>query len=420
MNPILGVTDGISSVAEGLTKQMNISSAVGIGLVRPPRAFERSSVDTEDLILVPIDVYKSYAQFLVFRAAEEIKKKDYYLCMAYLGFTPAKGTRSIPYSILLSERFIRLLSSALEIIWEYPYGDISHATINQQDPSTVVIIRYEQSSSKAVSERSKINIGCQNVKAAIQVYSVIYRNSYRLGNASLMESIDSVKARLLESDSLSYEEMLDKKVPKMDPNSSYTGLSYVMGTANKLKVKPEKMQSEKFWSWAQLQLASQPGYDELIKTGLTPNLADHQYLQMIDEKLWRVVQTWSRNHSTFKLSRCCACLIFNHSSHAVQILDVSIKEGRDVHLFGVGKHGYDADARLIAKENGAVVVFGVANTPNLVQKGHIKININSTAFSIQVSTRKSGGEAEGNEAYTISFLEKSITEWWAKYAIIIK
>eukprot|EP00595_Chromulina_sp_UTEXLB2642_P002609 CAMPEP_0196768380 /NCGR_PEP_ID=MMETSP1095-20130614/42684_1 /TAXON_ID=96789 ORGANISM="Chromulina nebulosa, Strain UTEXLB2642" /NCGR_SAMPLE_ID=MMETSP1095 /ASSEMBLY_ACC=CAM_ASM_000446 /LENGTH=304 /DNA_ID=CAMNT_0042137889 /DNA_START=62 /DNA_END=979 /DNA_ORIENTATION=- len=76
VKPIMGVTDGIASVAQGVSNQ--VSDTLIISYVRPYRAFERSLSDINDLILVPLSIQAAEAQQYVINLAKSNNYKDCY------------------------------------------------------------------------------------------------------------------------------------------------------------------------------------------------------------------------------------------------------------------------------------------------------------------------------------------------------
>ena len=63
VKPVLGVADGITSVAQGISNQ--VSNAVAITRMRPMRALERLEDDFRQLVVVPLDIRCAEAQDFV-------------------------------------------------------------------------------------------------------------------------------------------------------------------------------------------------------------------------------------------------------------------------------------------------------------------------------------------------------------------
>ncbi len=137
----------------------------------------------------------------------------------------------------------------------------------------------------------------------------------------------------------------------------------------------------------------------------------------LDRKTWRLIYEWQQTHTGIKSTRCLAALIINRSDNPVQVLRMEIVEGREVTLLG-GKEGFDAESHTILPR-GSVIVFAYGFTPNPVDLAHVKIRVFTTAFNSQISTRKDRTNCVAIGGCTARYLEKSLTDWWGKYVILV-
>ena len=70
VKPVLGVADGLTSVAQGISNQ--VSNVVAIGRMRPMRALERYTEDFAQLVVTPLDILRAEAQdFIMSQALAE-------------------------------------------------------------------------------------------------------------------------------------------------------------------------------------------------------------------------------------------------------------------------------------------------------------------------------------------------------------
>lgn len=107
------------------------------------------------------------------------------------------------------------------------------------------------------------------------------------------------------------------------------------------------------------------------------------------------------------------------SDNPVQILRTDVSEGRDYAIFGVGASaGYDYESRSLMPGGGAAVVFCYGFRPSLVD-AHVKLSISTSAFTAKVTTRRDRTSCDAVGGYVAGFLEKTLSEWWAKYVILI-
>lgn len=87
VKPVLGLTDGISSVAFGFTKEIIDPNSL-LNRIRPARALERADHnDKYSLILVPFDLFAAEAQAFMHDISQytssgiiEFKNEDYVAC----------------------------------------------------------------------------------------------------------------------------------------------------------------------------------------------------------------------------------------------------------------------------------------------------------------------------------------------------
>ena len=139
----------------------------------------------------------------------------------------------------------------------------------------------------------------------------------------------------------------------------------------------------------------------------------------IDERVWALLCEWSCTHIMFNTSRCLALTVLNHSPNPVQVQRVDFKEGKNYHLFGVGVGGgYDSEARTILP-GGALVVFSYAPRPTLIDLAHVKLVLQTSAFTAQVSTRPDRTECSAVGGFTAGYLEKSLEDVWGKFVLLV-
>jgi hypothetical protein len=54
-----------------------------------------------------------------------------------------------------------------------------------------------------------------------------------------------------------------------------------------------------------------------------------------------------------------------------------------------------------------------------MSKEHVKFDVATTAFEAMMATRENRSECTPQAGYHAPFLEKSRTDWWAKYVIVV-
>ena len=155
------------------------------------------------------------------------------------------------------------------------------------------------------------------------------------------------------------------------------------------------------------------------------------FAKFLDDRVWQSVCEWRANHHQLQSSRCLATLIINQSDNPVQILRTEVQEGRNVVIFGVSatstswdadggaQKGYDEESRTLKGGGSAVVVFAFGFLPTPIDMAHVRVNIVTSAFNATVSTRPNRTSCVAVGGYTAGYLEKSLTDYWSKYVIIV-
>lgn len=402
VKPVIGISEGISSVVQGINQQ--ISETPGMQHLRPARAFHRRDLHDESLILVPIDFFAAEAQRF---AREKAIRKDYsdtFLCAIYLGYNPTAAGDDASLGIALSEKYLFLLSKQIREKWSVPVPTISYIQLVRDDNKNygLKIVLYDSTQSGAANRY----ITFATRKAAIDGYDVIYRFRYCFGKPTEMAAPEQA-IQDAESDSTS---------PKQEEMMRVKATHYQFGSANKIDMKLDRMENV-----SDAEFNNRYGYmikQWKIALPIKPE-DEYGYHKLLDDILWRIVSNWAKNHdSILNPSRCCGCLIINYSSTEVQLLDTALTEGANIATFGVG-NGYNHNARAIEPFGGAAIVFATGRRPSLLNLEHVKIVIQTTAFKSMVATRENRSTCEPLAGFNAIFLEKSRTDWWAKYVISI-
>ena len=164
------------------------------------------------------------------------------------------------------------------------------------------------------------------------------------------------------------------------------------------------------------------------------------FAQFLDARVWQLVCEWTSAHKSLQASRCLAVLIINESESPVQILKSDVLEGRNIVTFGVdvlsssvGKggrargmegagsdvKGYDEESHTLSGCGGAAVVFSYGFLPTLIDPSDVEISLITSAFTATLSTKPNRTTCAATGGYTAGYLEKSRTESWAKYVILV-
>jgi hypothetical protein len=420
VKPVLGIADGISSIAHGISNELGDSAATH--QVRPPRTFTRSPHDPSVLILSTLNLSSAEAQHFIKLQAYDRKVSDQYIA-------DLKVKRNS--QIILSERFLYWRVKDTPLV-SYSWSELSHCVFLGEK---VGLYLYR-------SDLIPVLISCRNEDRAVRLYSIFVQHSNLFGNPSMIVPLDIAIAKMpppmmgdgrlhrtsspLETDDSKYLECLGdaKRLPE---NISTVGLldGYKFGSAaiaaaatspipfenlNEMdllaKAKALIQQSEK----------SQP-HSPPKGHGFGHGQGQYQTLKRLDEIIHWLIYQWDIYHAATRISRCCVTIILNRSDNAIQILRSDLKTGRQVLIFG--PQSYEEDSRSILPGGGFVVVFGCGVTPSFLDSGRVQLHLLTGGFDALISSTLQETSCKQLNGYSVGFLEKSSTEWWSKYVILV-
>jgi len=414
MKPVIGVTDGISSVASGVTQQIAkaTSDSLLVSNARPQRAFERSVIDDADLVLVPVDVFAAEAQQLILRLAKSRSYSDSFVACVSLGFSRETVEPVRPYAVCLSDMYIFLLNRDSNCLLQIPFGDISH--FEQISDIRIDLIVYRNRSmsssrfSSSTSATSNANclsesIYCATKSHSLRLYSTLSRYAQRMGNPSAIQSkasshdvpsvsdansVISASSRIThDSRTASEGHIPSSPNSKLSANNTDSGRflptlsiskvsteSYQFGTANSIQFPNVSLSNSDIIQRARESFLQQRPLHDINDTQ-----GRNTYQRDLDWKVWLLISNWRSNHFIFHPSRCLACLIINYSPNQVQIVDVKLKEGENIAILGVNL-SFEPDSRTLLSHGGAAVVFFYGYAPSLTDLAHVKVLLELHSF----------------------------------------
>lgn len=377
VKPVIGVTDGITHMAQGISNEL--SDSVERKHFRPPRAFARSEADPTELILTRFDASAAYCQAFVIQKAARVNIEDTFVGVVLLD--KKQETR-----VILSEKFL-YWNVSRERLWSRPWTSISHCTLIP--PQTVGIITYE-----SAGTNSSVPITCKNVTIAAELYEALARNAFRMGNPGGVISTDAVfSARSVAGGSM--------RSGDASPSSFFNG--YNFGTANAGPAWPLP---------GSATLTSQEIFQRALERLCAVSSDDWAE---VDRACWSVVNEWDRGHTGLRAARCCLLLLINKSMEPIQISRTQLMEGKGIHTFPGA--GYSEDSKSV-DIGGFVVFFGVAPASPM-DSGNITFSVNTSAADIVMSSKLSAASCDNIHGTHGGFLEKSVSDWWSKYVICI-
>lgn len=380
--PLIGATDGIMSVASGISNSVGDNAIVSH--VRPARALERSLYDIEELIITPLNLEAALAQDFVLSRSKLNNYED-----RFLTYVPMSNSQE---SIILSEKY--LFWRKVKSLWGRSWSMISHI-VYIPEKFQIGIMLYCGPSKK--SEPEAVSIPCGNKLRAMKLYTALAINSFRMGNPSLIIPSNVVEMAEKIDELISYYSKYNRSVYNMA--GEFEG--YRFGSCN----------------GSSLKYITGPESDVLKRCD---NFLRTKYKDMkeLDLLLWRCIWEWQCTHMGLLASRCCVLLLLNRSASPIQIGRVQIKHGRNVIIFGSKETNYDVDSRSI-QPDGSAIIFIWAFSPSPIESGHILANVHTAEFNVTVSSNLNEASNESRGVVSVGFLEKTVSEWWSKYVLLI-
>jgi hypothetical protein len=374
VKPILGIADGITSVASGISYQVDPSKK--FSHVRPQRALEPLNSDSNQLIIVSLNLDASFAQEFVIKRSKQYGYDDSFI--RYIQLENKKD------SIILSNVYVYWRRH--NNLWGRMWANISHCIYLGQSVGVMLYSGgFDGSSELAI-------IDCGNTLIARQVYVHLAANSNKMGNPINVIPPDIVFKDLVIDLPISINLSQDaKKLGELD--------GYRFGTANHCKLK--------YITGSEHDVLKRAQY--YIECGV-------KSWKELDAHIWQLLWEWSCIHSS--ICRCCVSLFINRSDNSIQISRVQMIIGRNVVIIGSDKTGYDTESRLIFP-NGFVVVFISSFLQSTLEVGQINVNINTVAFSATIANTQRETFCESKGGFSTGFLEKTSVEKWSKYVVII-
>ena len=454
VKPVLGLTDGLSSIASGLNQQINNDNgSTAAQQIRPMRTFE--VIDPLDLsyqLLVPLDLYSANVQSLILRLALQNDYEDVFLDCCGLGYdindTSQRCDPTAAFAIALSTSFIFCLSNTYSVLWKVSYSIISHASYRivdgHQQRHTVDFVLYgakdrrggssSRSSSSSSSSSSDIrSVVCASRSSACKLYQMITKFSHLLGNPSklipieqlnLMEKrVDNLNTALNESNSSSVVKdddgwsRIQQRLDIMhNTESSTTTSQYEFPATCPYYFPSLTMSDADIISTAEHSLLSLVVPIEHTSSSEVMTA----FYREVDRSIWQLLSSWRSNHSFMHMRRCSVCLVINNSRNNIQFTEYELKEGRSYHIFSVGQDSYDHDSGTLLGQGGSMVTFVYGKVPSVVDLSHVKLKLHCTAFSAMISTRKHRTTCMSNDGYLANFVHKIDTsDLWSKSVIEI-
>lgn len=145
------------------------------------------------------------------------------------------------------------------------------------------------------------------------------------------------------------------------------------------------------------------------------------FFSSLDEEAWGLINSWRQFFFGIKSKHCLVAGFINGTGHDIQVKSTILLEGGSP-CCHIPSRDYDELNNLL-KPGGAIIFFSWGVPPSLNNEGRIHLFIETNAFTCNLLDRNSPLTSidvlPGCEQKCI-FVEKSISDWWAKYWVLVK
>lgn len=146
------------------------------------------------------------------------------------------------------------------------------------------------------------------------------------------------------------------------------------------------------------------------------------YFSSLDEESWALVSSWRYLFSGLNSRHCMVAGFINGTGVNIQIKSTKLVEGGSP-CYQIPTRDYDETTGVLGP-GAAIIFFAWGSPPSLKYEGQILMNIETNAFHCNLLNKKSVLSSltsiEALPGYHCTLLERSITEWWAKYWVLVK
>lgn len=405
VKPVIGLSDGLTSVAQGISNQ--VDPGLKTSHVRPPRALEPSPIDPSILMVVPLNLEAAFAQEFVFHRAKQNHYDD-----AFLRYIPLESKGE---AIILSSVYVYWRRKAS--LWGRVWANVSHCVYMTD---AVGIMLYSGGKNGGAS---LVTIPCKSIATAKRVYAALAENTARMGNPSNVIPVDivmKVGTGTGGGSSLSPSGSREQDLHTLLRD----GRRITQSTSEVLRQVVDESQlgaldGYRFGAANGAVLTQITGSEDDILKRATHHLEKEiGTWQRVDQHIWRLLWEWGCIHSNLSACRCSVTVLINRSDSPIQITRVQLLIGRNVLIIGSNATGYETESRSLMPE-GMMIVFISAFPESPLDIGHLKANINTAAFSAVLASTQRESFCEAKGGFTVGFLEKTVSDWWSKYVIVI-
>ena len=475
VKPVLGVTDGITSVVEGISNEVGKENTGGYLQIRPRRALMKSKQSKDMYVLCRLDLDAAEAQQFVEKHAS---KKQLVDGDQYLGSVVIDSKSDV----IISEHFVLYRHEpadtpakeqplhpskrkCLSIAW----STIAHAIIVEGNA-------YGKGMGVELSgvNRVHIFIPCGSRSMTSLVYDLFIQNKEKLLNSEMMKDANSkmtssakrsppITSTVLfnapTSPNGSTDEFRDHSLGAMSSlqrgqttiqNSPHKTFKYVFSTANNVDLSEfEENNNVKPNSEVDILVLTQ----YFLKNLLKENSDNHEVEELLDKTMWWLIFHW--NHCS--LSRiaslssksdvsaeqtgkvCCCAMLLNHSQNVLYVKRADVVLGNGVWMLcDTAMKNYRSSSGVIAIEpESFALVFATGRAASTYDSGVVEVMLHLTSslesslqdkrrsFHWNVSNKVNKCRVisdhlnDSDEQFRVEFLERTVADNWSKFVVLV-
>jgi hypothetical protein len=406
VKPTLGLADGFSSAAAGISNE--VAFTVKVARARPARAFQRSHTDPSVRVLTPLDMTAIEAQEIVrtFTDTDKIQSEDVQEDEYIANYKMDNKVH-----VLLSELKLMLFHQDKLIRLHY-WSEVSHCYFK---PDHIGVVMYNTK-----LKTNPVKIYFKTRQRGVRLYKGLLLHSYLMGNPPGTLPLDRADELICTKDKVPLtSNPCSKDNGKgsiagtlLNQNDLLPSTDYVFGSAIVNQEDLESCNEEQLIIKAGNRLAAATLGDESKGSSVDLNAR-------IDETVTWLVHSYFLSCNKFSRSRCCVVVILNTTSQDVSVMNLELVKGRD--LFTLDSSGYKTPSSTLNPNNGFGVFFGTGFPPSFYEPGVVELSLTTSTFEAVVSTDGNAviSERKGGDGRHVGFIEKTNKEWWSKYCILI-
>ena len=142
------------------------------------------------------------------------------------------------------------------------------------------------------------------------------------------------------------------------------------------------------------------------------------YFSSLDEESWSLVSSWRYLFSGLKSRHCMIAGFINGTATSIQIKSTILIEGGSP-CYHIPTRDYDETSGLLSP-GAAIIFFAWGIPPSLNHEGNIFMSIETSSFFCNLHNKQiSLVSLQPSSGFKGIFLEKSLSDWWAKYWVVI-